>query len=369
MKENQDTTTTPAPEASASSAIRSDESIRAVIDLAVSRGQITVDQGEQIFWLHGHALDNNFQLPQLSKQTGISKAALSQLFSGKYPAEDWTQIVSRIIKYRQESDDLIKTTDVGFIETTTAKLIFKLCKQALYDNMPAFIFGASHLGKTRSLEEFVRRCNSPAIKYLRCRSGMTKTRLARLLGRTCHLRNLDRLSSFDIIDGVTASLNNSSLLILDEFHMCLNTVKPDVSRQLVEFIREIFDLTHCGLVLCSTKVGLTIFEEGPNRLVFDQLRRRGSLKVVLADVPPVKDINDFARAFNLPCPHGDELQFIKSLIRVRGLGVFVAYLSNARRKIDAYNAKNPDTPQTLDWAYFLKLAKGFEALSNIEAEY
>lgn len=368
MKENTENTT-PAEETSQALPARTDAYIRSVIDRAVDRGQITVDQGEHIFWLHGHALSSGYQLPALSKMTGISKATLSQLFSGKYPADDWTQIVARIIKYRETSDYLVKTAEVGFIETTTAKLIFKLCKQALYDNMPAYIFGASQLGKTRALEEFVRRCNSPSIKYLRCRSGMTKARLARLLGRSCHLRNLDRLSSSDIIDGIVASLNDSSLLILDEFHMCLNTVKPDVSRQLVEFIREIFDLTRCGLVLCSTKVGLTTLEEGPNRLVFDQLRRRGIIKVVLADVPPVKDINDFSRAFGLPCPHGEELSFIKSLIRVRGLGVFSSYLSNARRKIDAYNSKNPETPIAFDWAYFLKLAKGFEALSNIEAEY
>ena len=367
MKENENTT--PTDDASASAAIRSDATIRTVIDRAIERGQITTDQGEQIFWLHGHSLTHNLLLPQLSKLTGISKTTLSQLFSGKYPAEDWTQIVARIIKYREVSDTQIRTADVGFIETTTAKLIFKLCKRALYDNMPAYIFGASQLGKTRALEEFVRRCNSPAVKYLRCRSGMTKARLARLLGRSCHLRNLDRLSSSDIIDGITASLNDSSLLILDEFHMCLNTVKPDVSRQLVEFIREIYDLTKCGLVLCSTKVGLTTLEEGPNRLVFDQMRRRGIIKVVLADVPPVKDINDFARAFNLPLPHGDELQFIKSLIRVRGLGVFCAYLANARRKVDQHNAKHADSPLTLDWPFFLEHARGFEALSNIEAEY
>ena len=368
MNENE-TNTTPADDASASSAIRSDETIRAVIDRAIARGQITTDQGEHIFWLHGHALDNNLPLPALSKNTGISKTTLSQLFSGKYPAEDWTQIIARIIKYREVSDSQIKSTDVGFIETTTAKLIFKLCKRALYDNMPSFIFGASHLGKTCALEEFVRRCNSPAVKYLRCRSGMTKARFARLIGRTCHLRNLDRLSSSDIIDGITASLNDSSLLILDEFHMCLNTVKPDVSRQLVEFVREIFDLTKCGLVLCATKVGLTALEEGPNRLVFEQLRRRGTLKLVLADVPPVKDINDFARAFSLPLPHGEELQFIKSLIRTRGLGVFCAYLSNARRKVESHNAKHQDSPIALDWPLFLEHAQGFEALSNIEAEY
>lgn len=366
MKEN---TSPAAEEASASMAIRTDATVHSVIDRAVANGQITADQGEQIFWLHGHSLDHSLTLPQLSRNTGISKATLSQIFSGKYPAEDWTQIIARIVKYRKESDDLIRNADCGFIETTTAKLIFNLCKQALYDNMPSFIYGASHLGKTCALEEFVRRCNSSAIKYLRCRSGMSKTRLARLLGKCCHLRNLDRLSSNDIIDGVVASLNDSSLLILDEFHMCLNTVKPDVSRQLVEFIREIYDLSKCGLVLCSTRVGLAALEDGPNRLVFDQLRRRGILKVVLADVPPVKDINDFSRAYNLPCPHGDELLYVKSLIKTRGLGVFCAYLANARRKIDNHNAKNPDDQKTLDWDYFLALAKGFESLSNIEPEY
>ena len=365
----QDQTETPNEETSASLAIRSDATVRTVIDRAIDRGQLTPEQGEQVFWLHGHAMEHNLTLPLLSKQTGISKATLSQVFSGKYPADDWTQIIGRIMKFRQQSDSMIRAAEVPFIETTTAKLIFKLCKQALYDNMPAFIFGSSHLGKTFSLLEFVRRCNSPAIKYLRCRSGMTKTRLARLLGKCCHLRNLDRLSSTDIIDGVIASLNDSSLLILDEFHLCLSTVKPDISRQLVEFVREIYDLSHCGLVLCSTKVALTSLEDGPNRLVFEQLRRRGILKVVLADVPPVKDINDFARAFDLPCPHGQELAFAKSLIKMRGLGVFVAYLTNARRKVEAHNLKNADKPITLDWTYFLQLARGFEALSNIEAEY
>ena len=357
-------------EPSASLQIRSDETMRDIIDRAIDRGQLTTEQGEHVFWLHGHSIKNNLSLPELSKATGISKATLSQVFSGKYPADDWSQIVARILSYRKQSDSLVLSADVGFIETTTAKLIFKCCKRAMYDNMPAFIFGASHLGKTRSLEEFVRRCNSPAIKYLRCRSGMSKTRLARLLGKTCNLRNLDKISSNDIIDGVVASLNHSSLLILDEFHMCLNTVKPDVSRQLVEFIREVYDLSHCGLVLCSTDVGLTSFEEGPNKLSFDQLRRRGILKVVLADVPPVKDINEFCRAFGLSYPHGEELVFVKSLIKLRGLGVFIAYLSNARRSIDAINAKASTTqPMQLDWPYFLKLSKGFEALSNIEAEY
>lgn len=361
--------TEPSEAAPSSLAIRTDKTARDVIDRAIARGQLTPEQGEHVFWLHGHAVDNDLALPQLSKMTGISKATLSQVFSGKYPADDWSQIVARIIQFRKQSDNLIRSADVGFIETTTAKLIFKTCKRAMYDNMPAFIFGASHLGKTRSLEEFVRRCNTPAVKYLRCRSGMSKTRLARLLGKTCHLRNLDKLSSNDIIDGVVASLNDSSLLILDEFHMCLNTVKPDVSRQLVEFIREVFDLSHCGLVLCSTDVGLTVFEDGPNKLSYDQLRRRGIIKLVLAEVPPVKDINEFSKSVGLPCPHGEELEYVKSLIKLRGLGVFIAYLTKSKRQIDAYNLKHVDSPMTLDWPYFLELARGFEALSCIQAEY
>ena len=51
MKENENT-----DDASASMAIRTDATVRAVIDRAVDHGQITADQGEQIFWLHGHGL-------------------------------------------------------------------------------------------------------------------------------------------------------------------------------------------------------------------------------------------------------------------------------------------------------------------------
>jgi len=354
--------------ANASAAIRTDASVRQVIDHMIELKKITPDQGELIFWFHGYGLNRGLSNAELSATSGISKTAISQLFSGHYPANDWAAMCGRIQSFRKVCDTEVRAANVGFIETEIASTIFSVCDNARHDGMPAFIYGASQIGKTRSLMEYVRQANTPSVKYLRCRAGMTKARLARLLGEACHLRKLDRLTSNEIIDGVAESLNSSSLLILDEFHMMTETVKNDVSRQLVEYVREIYDLTKCGMVTAATKVGLIDLEEGPNRMLFDQFRRRGIIKVVLPDVPPVKDINAFAKAYGLTIPHGDELKFAKTLIRQRGLGVFNAYLTKARNKVEAANRKSPGSA-TLDWATFQKLSNGFEALGNIENEY
>jgi len=353
--------------ANASAAIRTDATVRAVIDHMLELKRITPEQGELIFWFHGYGLMHGLTNTELSARSGISKTTISQIFSGKYIADDWTPICHRIEAFRKTSDNEVRLANAGFIATSIACTIHQVCDNALHDGMPAFIYGASQIGKTRSLLEYVRKANTSSVKYLRCRSGMTKCRLARLLGEVCHLRNLRQLSSNEIIDGVASSLNSSSLLILDEFHMMTETVSSDVSRQLVEYVREIYDLTHCGIVTAATKIGLIDLEEGPNRLLFDQFRRRGILKVSLPDVPPVKDINAFAKHFGLPIPHGDELKYLKTLIRSRGLGVFVAYLSKASAKVKQANERGGD--KTLDWAFFQKLSNGFEALGNIESEY
>ncbi len=354
--------------ANASAAVRTDASVRKMIDHAVEVKRITPEQGETIFWFHGYAMNRGLSNSELAAASGISKTAISQIFSGHYPADDWSAMCVRISQFRKMCDSEVRNAKVGFIDTEIASTVFQVCDNARHDGMPAFIYGASQIGKTKALMEYVRRANNPCVKYLRCRAGMTKSRLARLLGETCHLRKLDRLSSNEIIDGVADSLDSSSLLILDEFHMMTETVKSDVSRQLVEYIREIYDLTKCGMVTAATKVGLMDLEEGPNRLLFDQFRRRGILKVVLPDVPPVRDINAFAKAYGLPIPHGEELRFVKGLIKQRGLGVFSAYLAKAQGKVNAANKKTPGSA-TLDWAYFSALANGFEALGCIEAEY
>ena len=340
--------------------IRTDEQVRAVITQLIAMRKIDEAEGELMFWLHGFGQDKKLSDANLSAMMKVSQAAVSQLFSGKYAAEDWTPMIDRIRALKEVEDEEMKKVDLGFVMTHTAKVIFSACENAMTDGMPAFIFGASQIGKTTALEEFQRTHNHGRTKYLRLGSRWTKARLVRELARSCKARSLKAKKSWELEESIYGSLNRYNLLIIDEFHLAMETVNEATSREIVEFIREVFDRTHCGLVLSSTKVGIQDLEEGPNAMLFDQLRRRGVVKVVLPDVPPVKDINAIAKSFALELPKGDVLTKVKQLLKSRGLGVFVKYLQKAHSLAGS---------EPMTWDRFFAVNDGYAALAAMENEY
>lgn len=341
---------------------RTDAQVRDVISRAVSAGCIDQDQGELIYWLHGYGQDKNLADSEIARLLKVSGGAISLLFSGKYPAKDWSGMVDKIRSLKQVEDEAAKKLNLGFVETETAKTIFAACDAAMVDGMPAFIYGASQIGKTTALLEYARRNNHGRTKYLRMGSRWSKARLVRELAIACKRKHIQKALAWQLETFICESLNRYNLLIIDEFHLAMETVSQSASREIVEYIREVFDRTHCGLVLASTKVGLSDLEEGPNRLLFDQLRRRGVVKVVLPDVPKVKDINAIARSFSLELPSGDLLRQIKQLLKSRGLGVFIKYLQKAHSI--AASARRQMT-----WQDFAYVNNGYESLAAMRDEY
>lgn len=269
-------------------------------------------------------------------------------------------MIDRIRALKEVEDEEMKKVDLGFVMTHTAKTIFTACESAMTDGMPAFIFGASQIGKTTALEEFQRTHNHGRTKYLRLGSRWSKPRLVRELARACKARSLKGRKTWELEESIYGSLNRYNLLIIDEFHLAMETVNEATSREIVEFIREVYDRTHCGLVLSSTKVGIQDLEEGRNAMLFDQLRRRGVVRVVLPDVPPLKDINAIARSFALDLPKGDVITKVKQLLKTRGLGVFVKYL----QKSHSLAGSEPMT-----WERFFAVNDGYAALADMRNEY
>ena len=97
-------------------------------------------------------------------------------------------------------------------------------------------------------------------------------------------------------------------------------------------------------------------------MLFDQLRRRGVVRVVLPDAPPTRDINTIARSFELTLPTGDVLASIKRLIKDRGLGVFIKYLQKAY-------ALSKAKKEPLSWDGYAKTVNGYLKLSEMKTEY
>lgn len=343
---------------------RTDAQAREAIKASVAMRFITEEQGELLFWLHGYGQDANLSDADLARKLKVSSGTVSQLFSGKYGASDWTPMVEKIAAMKAVEEAEAAKVDLGFIMTDTARTIFAACDAAMTDGMPAFIYGASQIGKTTALVEYQRTHNHGRTKYLRIGSRWTKARLVRELAKACNKKSIRDQKAWALEDEIVRSLNRYNLLIVDEFHLAMETVSDATSREIVEYIREVFDRTRCGLVLSSTKVGLHDLEEGKNAMLFDQMRRRGVLKVVLPDVPKVRDVNLIARHFGLELPKGDLLALIKQLLKTRGLGVFVKYLQKAHAL-----ASGGKSPHEMTWADFEYVHNGYTKLADMENDY
>ena len=153
------------------------------------------------------------------------------------------------------------------------------------------------------------------------------------------------------------ALDSRNLLIVDEFHQALVTVTDRRAAQIMEFIREIYDRTGCGIVLSATRVGEAEIERGRNAGIYDQLRRRGMAKLVLPDTPPASDIRKIAAAFGLPAPEGRVAESIRQMLKASGLGMYVKYLQSAH-VLAAGRGEKPA------WDTFAAVCDGMAALAN-----
>lgn len=342
--------------------------VRAAISQAVARGQVSEEDGEEVFWLYSYAQEYHLKEADLAAKMGAyDKNTLYQLFRGMYGVQkdgkysSWANVIKAIRAFKAVEIEEMKKKNIGIIETEVKKVVFQACTAALNDGMPAFIYGASQIGKTTALMEFQRLHNHGRTIYLRMGSGWTRARLVRELALRFG-NGVKATKCWALEDAIFGSITRYNLLIIDEFHLALETTSEQSAKAIMEFIREVFDRTGCGLVMSATKVGLSGLEGGKNQMLFDQLRRRGVVRVVLPDAPPVRDINTIARSFDLALPTGEVLAGIKRLIKERGLGVYVKYLQKAYALAKA--KKEP-----LTWEGYAKTVNGYLKLSEMKTEY
>lgn len=327
---------------------------RAVQSL-VREGCITDDQGDEIRWFYQWAQGNRMSLSAAGRAADISPTSVYRLFTASYAAA-YDGLVGKIAKFHRLEEQRAKRLDVGFIETATWRKIAAVCSQALNMQLPAFIYGPTQMGKTTCLEEFARRNNHGTTKFIRVPAAPSFSYFVKTVGRACFIGyssdNIDHIR-----DRIYNSITSRNLLIFDEFHQAMVTVGDKVSAKIWEFIREIYDRTGCGIVLCATDVGLVEVEQGRNAKTYNQLRARGMTKLVLPSMPAASDIRKIAAAFDLPAPEGRVAETIRKMLKTSGLGMYVKYLQAAH--VLAKNRKEPFT-----WDTFAAVYDGMAAMAN-----
>lgn len=341
--------------------------VRDAIRQAVARGQVSEEDGEEVFWLYSYAQEYKLKERDLAeKMQSYDQNTIYQVFRGVYGVQkdgkfsSWANFIKAVKLFKRAALEERNRKDIGIIDTAVKRTVWKCCDAALTDNWPVFIYGRTQIGKTTALMEYQRLHNHGRTTYIRLGAGWSKVRFVRELA--AKLGNGTRAARmWTLEDAILRTFTRFSLLIVDEFHLAFTTLGKEQTAALVEFIREIHDRTGCGIVMCATKVGLLKIENGDNRLTFEQFTMRGVVKTVLPDLPSTKDLNTVAAAFDLPAPTGQTLRDLKAIVKAKTLGPVVKYLQKA------YGLAKK-RGEELSWEMFFAVADGYMALAAMNTE-
>jgi DNA transposition AAA+ family ATPase len=134
-------------------------------------------------------------------------------------------------------------------------------------------------------------------------------------------------------------------VIVDEAHQAFLSYRPSSQVKVLELIREIYDRTSCGLVMCMTTWGREQFTRGSISILVEQLRRRGTIKINLPPRPSAADVARIARKFGLEAPTGAARETVNDMLHTSGLGMLIKFLQNG-------SALAANQKQRFTWEHF-----------------
>lgn len=297
----------------------------ALADL-LRRGEITPEQEGQLWWFYSHSRGEGWDLKEAGKAIGKDSTTLYRVWTGKYGAS-LDNICQDIARFRKLAEERSTRVKLDFVETSTWRVVDRVCNAALVTQTVAFIWGESQMGKTTALEEYSRRNNHGQTKFVRMPASAGVQLFMKELAKACYV---SPDSCFDKLrERVLNAIDDKTLVIVDELHQAFTSYQHGSAIKVMEVIREIYDRTRCGMVLVGTNVLRDELHQGKLAAILEQLRRRGTIKIQLPAHPPKADLDKIARKFNLLPAEGEAAEVVKDMIHTSGLGMYIKFLQSA----------------------------------------
>lgn len=226
-----------------------------------------------------------------------------------------------------------------FVETPTARRIFTACELGKESGTPVFLWGASHIGKTFALTQYSRTHNHGRSPYVRIRPARGLAGFLETLAGALGVSSNDKRDA--LIARIKKAVKGIALLIFDELHELNLTSRPYTYFQALETIREIYDETGTGMVLCGTEMFETSIMRERNG-VLEQLFRRGVHQIKLPPHPTKGDVAAILKAHGLEFPEKSmtvqvkrvteqPYEILRSLARENGLKSITERIRYARK--------------------------------------
>lgn len=334
------------------------DKIRPGLAALVLEQKATQEQADDIWWYFAYCKENGFSLNRASTELGYeNNTTMFRVFSCTYGAK-LDNVCERIRRFKKLKAIRGNINDMPFVMTSVAQRIMDVCDAAFATQSIAMIWSDTQTGKTYALQEFARRNNHGTTKYVRMPSKAGIQIVAKCIAEACYV---SKDSSYEgLRDRILKAINHTNLLIIDEVQEAFICYQKTSAIAVIEFIREIYDLTKCGVVLCMNNLGRENFSIGKLAPVLKQMEKRGPLKIRLPDKAPMSDFLMIAeKAFGLEKPESSALEIIKVLRDSYGIGPYCDYL-----KVGMRLAKNIGKPYS--WDHFVRGYNTLVSLSEPE---
>ena len=288
-----------------------------------------------VLWLLEQGRLRQLSQNKLAKLVGLDTGALSKVFRGEYPA-GLDAIASRIDAERRLLLQRETSTDKPIAETWVLQECGKFCDAVRADQSLGILTGRSHTGKSVALQTYQQRNNHGRTIYVKMPPGGSPRMFLIALARACSIS--DRNAYDQLRDRMIRFFDTGMLLVIDEMHQTV--VGRKLQTVTLECIRDLYDASGCGMVLCATKVFTDKMKEERHRLFFEQIDNRGILRRRLPDLAPWMDIRAIVGAYGLPpAPReklhpGDKLsphEFLVEIRKTSGIGKLANLLRTSRR--------------------------------------
>lgn len=294
-------------------------------------------------WLFFYCIEHGIAMKEAGDRIGYSNTTIYRLLKGDYQGSIG-EVCGGIARWKRLCDERAEIKTVAFVETQTVKKIWQICEAANIYKSIAVIYGNSQIGKTWALKEYALRHNHGQTRYVRLPAAAGVQMMIRCFAQAS---GISPKSSFEQLrDRVVKSCDENTLWLVDELHQAFGTYQKHSRIACLELIREIHDLTQCGMVLCGTNIAREEIENGQHKEMLQQLRRRGIFRLQLPEVAPWADRIEIARHFGLKdAPEGSVRKLVEDIVTRSGLKAYTSYLQAASRI--ASKRKAP-----MSWAHF-----------------
>ncbi len=284
------------------------DTVAANMDRLIEDGIITAADKHLILWFFGHGRDKAMGLADMGKQIGYSSTTVSRLLAGRYEG-NYSDVIAKVRSYKRLADERRRLAQAEFIETSIWHSIRAVCDLALVHQMPSMITGVSQIGKSTALEEYRRR-SEYTVRYVRMPAAPGFRGAIEAVADACNVTT--RCTTEQLRRRIAKSLDSKTLLIVDELHQLAISAGRNAAMKVMEYIRELMDVSGCGLVVCGTRALDQDLINGELKGWLEQFRERCIKRLELPDRMPDSDILLVAKTYGLPEPDETTMSLVRT---------------------------------------------------------